>query len=430
MTNEQELSIGQSMHDRLKSLYPICRSITGKGVRETLTQLQSVVPIVINEVPSGMRVFDWTIPLEWNIRGAWIRDACGNVVVDFKNHNLHVMSYSVPIQATMSLDALKQHLHFLPNQPDAIPYRTSYYQEDWGFCISHRTLASLAEGEYEVCIDSELAPGNLSYGELFLPGELEDEILISSHVCHPSLANDNLSGIVVATELARSVAAMATRRYSYRFLFMPGTIGAIAWLALNEHNAFRIKHGLILSGVGDAGNIHYKRSRMGDATIDRVVGHVLRNRDQPHAIHDFSPYGYDERQFCSPGFNLPVGCFSRSVYGTYPEYHTSLDNPEFVKPASLYDSLDVLRQVVHVLEENRRFLNTNPKCEPQLGKRGLYQRLESNADALGMFWILNSSDGKSSLLDIAERAGIPFGKISKIAKTLADCELIQEIPSW
>ncbi len=427
MNETDQKAIGLAMHARLTSLYPICRSITGDGVRQTLAELRSTIPLEIHDVPSGTQVFDWTVPNEWNIRDAWIRNAAGQRVVDFKNTNLHVVSYSTPIHATMPLSELRPHLHSLPDQPDAIPNLTSYYKEDWGFCLSHNALTALKDGDYEVCIDATLAPGSLTYGEYFLPGELSDEVLFSAHVCHPSLANDNLSGIVVAAELAAELAARIQRRYSYRFLFIPATIGAITWLALNEAGTERIKHGLVLSGIGDAGAITYKRSRQATAAIDRVVAFVLASNVVPHTIQDFSPYGYDERQFCSPGFNLPVGRFSRTPYGTYPEYHTSGDNPSFVKPESLAESLRILHKIVAVLEGNQLYLNTNPKCEPQLGNRGLYQELSNKGETMAMLWVLNLSDGGNTLLDIAERASMPFERILSVAAILESNGLLSRM---
>ena len=333
MNVAKEIDIGETMHERLTSLYPICRSITGDGVRETLSQLQSLIPIRVFDVPSGTHAFDWVVPNEWNIRDAWIKNADGVRVLDFQQHSLHVMSYSVPIHQTMPLSQLRKHITSLPDQPDAIPYKTSYYQEAWGFCMRHRDLQELKDGDYEVCIDSSLAPGSLTYGEFYLPGHSSDEVLFSAHICHPSLANDNLSGVVVSATLASFLAARSQLRYSYRFVFIPGTIGAITWLARNEERTPNIRHGLVLSGLGDAGSITYKQSRQGDAMIDRAVSHVLSSSGEPFAIQRFSPYGYDERQYCSPGFNLPIGCFSRSPYGTYPEYHTSNDNPTLSGPS-------------------------------------------------------------------------------------------------
>jgi aminopeptidase-like protein len=425
-----ERAVGEQLAAWIAELYPICRSITGDGVRETLTRLQRLAPMTLHEVPSGTDVFDWTVPREWNIRDAYIKNARGERVVDFQRSSLHVVSYSVPVRARMSLDTLRPHLFTLPDQPDWIPYRTSYYAETWGFCLSHRQLEALEPGEYDVCVDSSLEPGSLTYGEVCLTGESTDEVLISSHVCHPSLANDNLSGVVIGAYLARYLERVS-RRYSYRFLFVPGTIGAITWLARNEPIVPGIRHGLVLAGLGDAGRLTYKKSRRGDAAIDRVAAHVLRQRGD-HEILEFSPFGYDERQFCSPGFNLPVGRLSRTPYDRYPEYHTSADNLQFVDPAQLAASLTACLGIVGVLENDRTYINQNPKCEPQLGKRGLYHTVGGSAHApaseMAMRWALSYSDGQHSALDIAERSGLPFEAMDRTVKVLRDHGLLKEMP--
>lgn len=413
---------GAEMHALATDLYPICRSITGEGLRETLRRLQKQVPLEIHEVKSGTQVLDWTVPKEWNIRDAYVADANGTRVIDFKRSSLHVLNYSTPIRKKMPLAELRPHLFTLPDHPDWVPYRTSYYSEAWGFCAAHRVVEALPDGEYEVVIDSTLAPGSLSYGELVIPGETRDEVLLSCHSCHPSLANDNLSGIAVAVALAKHLAAQPRRRFTYRFLFIPGTIGSITWLAGHEDVVPRIEHGLVLSCVGDAGGFTYKRSRRGDAPIDRAVTHVLRHTGTSHTITDFVPYGYDERQYCSPGFNLAVGCFMRTPNGKYPEYHTSADNLSLLKAHALEGSLAAVRTVLAVLEGDGRFRNLSPKGEPQLGKRGLYGATGGAAQLpgfeLALLWVLNYSDGANSLLDIAERAGMPFAQIRAAADAL------------
>jgi len=421
--------IGRDLHGFAASLYPICRSITGDGIRRTLTMIQDRIPLRIHEVPSGTLVFDWTVPKEWNIRDAYIKAPGGRRVADFHESNLHVVNYSIPVHATMPLSELRPHLFILPDHPDWIPYRTSYYKEDWGFCMSHRRLLELEDGDYEVCIDSTLEDGQLTYGECFVPGRSSDEVLISCHACHPSLANDNLSGLAVATFLAEQLSGRDLR-YSYRFLFIPGTIGAIAWLAQNRATAGRIKHGLVLTCIGDAGGFHYKKSRRGNAEIDRAAACVLRHCGEPSEILDFSPYGYDERQYCSPGFNLPVGCLMRSVWGTFPEYHTSADNLDFIKPEKLARSLRLCTSIFDVLESNRTYLNQKPFCEPPLGKRNLYR--STGGDSIGAeinarLWVLNLSDGEHSLLDIAERSGLPFAAIHDAAELLSENGLLEEI---
>ncbi|HJR76064.1 MAG TPA: DUF4910 domain-containing protein [Nitrospiraceae bacterium] len=418
---------GAAMRDMITALYPICRSITGNGFRETLRGIRQYLPLEMREVPSGTPVFDWTVPMEWNIRDAYIAAPDGTRVVDFRRSNLHVMSYSIPVKARMRLEELQKHLHTLPDRPEWIPYRTSYYKENWGFCLSHRQLKELPEAEYDVCIDSSLEPGHLTYGECFLPGESSEEILISTHCCHPSLCNDNLSGIAVATFLGRALEGMP-RKFSYRFLFVPGTIGSITWLAMNQDRIDRIRHGLVLTGVGDAGGITYKRSRRGDASIDRAMAHVLHHQQQPYKVIDFFPYGYDERQYCSPGFNLPVGCLMRTPHGEYPEYHTSADDLQFVHEDSMWEMLVLSLRTFFVLENDRTPVSTNPYCEPQLGKRGLYRAVAGQTEGalreMALLWVLNLADGRHSLLDIADRAQMSFESIYSAACALSEHGLL------
>lgn len=412
---------GRAIHALIEELYPICRSITGDGVRETLARIGRVVPISTREVPTGTAVYDWTVPKEWNIRDAYIKNANGKRVVDFRRNSLHVVNYSTPIKATLTFEELRPHLFSIPEHPSWIPYRTSYYSEAWGFCLSHEQLLALQhDGPYEVCIDSSLADGHLTYGECFLPGATADEVLISCHVCHPALCNDNLSGIGVAAFLAHTLAQRPHRRYSYRFLFIPATIGAITWLAGNEAATTRIRHGLVLSCLGDPGAFTYKRSRRGDAEIDRAASSVLR--DASALIEDFSPYGYDERQFCSPGFNLAMGCLMRTGWGRYPEYHSSADNLQFVTPQALAESLETCVTIIDVLERNVRYHSTNPRCEPALGRRGLYRTTGGagiGTETMALLWVLNFSDGEHSLLDITERSGLAFAAIATAADTLS-----------
>lgn len=418
--------IGEELHHFAADLYPICRSITGDGIRQTLTLIQKRIALQTIEVPTGTAVFDWSVPKEWNIRDAYIKDPDGKRVVDFQKCNLHIMNYSTPLRATMSLSELRTHLFTLADRPDWIPYRTSYYKEDWGFCLSHHQMMELTEGNYEVYIDSSVENGSLTYGECYVPGRSTDEILISCHTCHPSLANDNLSGLTVATYLAEFLSGRDLR-YSYRFLFIPGTIGAITWLAQNREVAARIRHGLVLTCIGDAGGLHYKKSRRGNSEIDRAAAQVLRHHGEPWEILEFSPYGYDERQYCSPGFNLPVGCLMRSVWGTFSQYHTSADNLDFILPQSLLGSLQVCVGILDVLESNRRYRNLNPYCEPQLGKRDLYR--STGGDGIGVeinarLWVLNLSDGEYSLLEIAERSGMAFSAIRDAAELLSESGLL------
>ena len=412
---------GAEVYALIKKLYPICRSITGNGVRQSLQILQDIVPLSLHEVPTGTPVLDWTVPKEWNIREAWIKDAKGDKVVDFAKCNLHVVNYSTPVRRRIRLAQLKEHLFSLPETPDWIPYRTSYYEETWGFCLAHRQLVALKNGEYEVCIDATLEPGHLTYGEYRIDGELEDEILISCHSCHPSLCNDNLSGMTIAAHLAALLTGMPLR-YSYRFLWIPGTIGSITWLALNDRSAQRLRHGLVLSCLGDRGAFTYKRTRRGDAEIDRTIVHVLRHEASSPSFLDFVPYGYDERQYCSPGFNLPVGALMRTPNGRYPEYHTSADDLNLVDAGSLGESLAMLLRVVDVLESNRICRNLFPKGEPQLGRRGLYRSMGGVKDSpqreMAMLWVLNLSDGDHDLLEIADHAGLDFMVVNAAAELL------------
>lgn len=421
------------MHALATELYPICRSITGAGVRSTLQRLAREIPLEIHEVRSGTAVFDWTVPEEWNIKEAWIKDPQGREVVNIANHSLHVVGYSIPVRSKLPLAELKTRLFSLPAQPELIPYRTSYYQKSWGFCLPHRVLEQLAEGEYEVRIDATHSDGSLTYGECLIPGTTDEEVLISCHICHPSLANDNLAGMVVGAELARQLAGQR-QRLSYRILFIPGTIGSITWLALHPTVIPRIKHGLVLTCAGDAGPITYKKSRQGNAIIDRAMSHVLKTCGAEHRIREFQPYGYDERQYCSPGINLPVGGLMRSPHGTFPEYHTSADNLDFIKPHFLADTLAKALEAFDILEHNARYVNLKPMCEPKLGNYGLYgggggQRA-GDFDELALLWVLNLSDGGNSLLTIAERSGMPFLKIHTAAAALVKAGLLrQEISS-
>lgn len=414
------------MHAQMADLYPICRSITGAGIRATLKRLP--IPLELHEVPTGTPVLDWTVPKEWNIRDAYVKNVqSGEKVIDFQAHTLHILNYSIPFRGVLTLDELKPHLFSLPEHPDWIPYRTSYYTPNWGFCLRHRDLLALAPGTYEVVIDATLEDGHLTYGEYVLPGETSDEVLISAHSCHPSLCNDNLSGVLIAAMLARTL-SQVSHRLSYRFLFIPGTIGAITWLALNEEKTKNIRHGLVLATAGDAGPLHYKRSRRGNAELDRAVAHVLKHTAAGFEIRDFSPYGYDERQYGSPGFNLPVGHLSRTPFGEFPEYHTSADNLEFVRPEYLADTFEKVLRVFTVLEGNAKYLNKNPKGEPQLGRRGLYGAFGGRKDAkiseLAMLWVLNYSDGDHALLDIAERANMEFKYIRNAADALLAADLL------
>jgi aminopeptidase-like protein len=423
--------VSQEMYQLISELYPICRSITGNGFRETLHWIKKHIELTQHEVPTGTQVFDWTVPKEWNIKDAYVKNSQGERIIDFNKSNLHVVNYSVPVKQKIHLEELKKHLFTLSDRPDWIPYRTSYYKESWGFCLSHKQFLELQDEEYEVCIDSSLEDGHLTYGEYYLKGEKPDEVLISCHACHPSLCNDNLSGIAIATFLAKYLSEI-NLSYSYRFIFIPGTIGSITWLSLNENQVHKIKHGLVLTCLGDPGKSTYKKSRRGDAEIDKAVTHVLKHSGKDSEIIDFFPYGYDERQFCSPGFNLPVGCFMRTPHNCYPEYHTSADNLDLVQTQYLADSFSKCLSVLHILENNKKYLNQNPKCEPQLGKRGLYGAIGGQTDTkmreMAMLWVLNLSNGNYTLLDIADRSGMSFDSINQAADALLKHDLLQEKP--
>lgn len=415
------------MVELIKELYPICRSITGNGVRETLERIGQRVPLQIHEVPSGTQVFDWTVPREWNIEEAFIEDADGNRLVDFANHTLHVVSYSVPVDATFTWEELRPHLHTLPDHPDWIPYRTSYYKDNWGFCLAHRDLDRFEAGPFRVCIRSSLEDGSLTYGETIIPGATDREILFFNHVCHPSLCNDNLSGNVVLAELASRL-RQRRPRFTYRFVWAPVTIGAITWLSRNQAIVPKIHAGLVAVLLGDAGPLTYKRTRTGAAGIDRVVEFVLKEQEVTAKLLDFSPYGYDERQFNSPGIAAPVGRLTRTPNSEYEEYHSSADNLELVRPESLEESLRVLERVVTVLEGNGRYRNTAPHCEPQLGKRGLYgstggTRPKEREHA--MLWVLSFSDARHSLLDISAKSGIDFDVVRAAADDLLAADLLE-----
>lgn len=415
---------GERMYDLATRLFPICRSITGDGVRETLGAIGEGIPLELHEVPSGEQVLDWTVPDEWNIHDAYIATSAGERVVDFRESNLHVVGYSEPVRTELTLDELRPRLHVHPEQRDWVPYRTSYYSRTWGFCLSQRRLDELADGTYEVVVDSTLAPGSLTYGECFVRGATEDEVLLSTHVCHPSLANDNVSGIVLLAELGAALAARP-RRLSYRLLFVPGTIGAISWLARNEGRIGRVCAGLVVACVGDRGVLTYKRSRRGDALVDRAGAHIVGRADG--RVLDFVPWGWDERQFNSPGFDLPVGCLTRSLEGEFPEYHSSADDLDLIRPEFLSESMDAALAIVDVLENERTFRNLSPKGEPQLGRRGLYRSVggpEPGVEQLATLWVLNQSDGTHSLLDIAERSGLPFDAIRDAAERLEDAGLL------
>ena len=428
LMDEDITGLGQKLYAFAEQLYPVCRSITGQGVRDTLEMVREKVPLTIYQVPTGTRVFDWEVPREWNIKDAYIKNSKGEKIIDFNKNNLHIVSYSTPVDMTMTLGELKKYLHTIEKQPDSIPYRTSYYNESWGFCLSYNQFRALPEDNYHVYIDSSLEDGVLNYGEYYIAGDSREEILFYTHICHPSLCNDNLSGIATLTHLAE-ILTNQELHFSFRFIFAPGTIGSITWLSLNENILSNIKHGLVVALVGDSGKINYKRNRNSSSGIDRVVSKALEDGNKEFEILEFSPYGYDERQFCSPGINLDVGRLTRTPNNCYPEYHTSEDNLDFIKADKLAESLQAILQIVNILENNKTYINTSPRCEPQLGKRGLYDKTGGKKGveqkAFAMLWILNQSDGTNSLLDIAIRSGLRFETISNASKDLVNCGLLK-----
>jgi aminopeptidase-like protein len=423
------LRAGEWAHALMAELFPICRSITGNGVRESLTILQKHIPLEIHEVATGTPVFDWTVPREWNVRDGYIKDASGKRLIDFNEHNLHVLNYSQPVDKKVTREELESHCFTIPDHPDRIPYRTSYYNEDWGFCLSKNQLDSLGEGPFDVCVDATIEDGHLTYGEYVIPGESDKEFLITSHICHPSLANDNLSSVSIAVYLAKELAKLDLR-FTYRFVFAPATIGAITWLAANTEKLAHIKHALCLACTGDPGAISYKNSRRGDADIDTAIKLVLSSRNEPYTIDEYTPWGYDERQYCSPGIDLPLGCFMRSKPGGYGEYHSSADNLDLVQPEYLADSLSVLADVLALIENSRSFRNTSPECEPQLGRRGLYEKIggttsEAKTDTMSLLWVMNYSDGQHALPFIADKSGISMDKLESAAEILMEAGLLE-----
>jgi len=427
-----DLPDGAALHARVAQLYPILRSITGPGVRDSLRLLAEHAPVRPCSVPTGSTVLDWTVPPEWHLHDAFVADASGTRLIDAGTHNLHVVNFSAPVDAMLTREELEPHLHSLPDQPDRIPYRTHYYHRDWGFCLSHRAREALGEGPFHVVVDAEFRTGCLDWGELYIPGDSSDEILVSTHVCHPSLANDNVSGMVLATAWAAQRLAVGRSPLSWRFVFVPGTIGAISWLASRRDAMPPVVGGLVLTGLGDGAPFTWKRTPDGAAWIDRLVERVLGDtRPDHHAILDFGPYGYDERQYCSPGFDLPVGRLTRGVHGTFAQYHTSGDDLDFVTPAGLADGLATLCAIGNAIDADRVYRNLQPYGEPQLGRRGLYGKLGALADPgeaqMAMLWLLNRSDGSTSLLDIAARSGIALATLDATARTLVEHDLLEPV---
>lgn len=425
-----ELPEGKRMHELATRLFPLCRSITGDGVRQTLDIVKEFIPLVVHEVPSGTPAFGWTVPNEWNITSAWIRDSKGKSIVDFTNNNLHVVGYSTPIDTHLSLAELQEHLYSIPEQPDAIPYVTSYYKERWGFCMTHHTREALADDTYHVFIDSTLAPGSLTYGELILPGRSEKEIFLSTYVCHPSMANNELSGPVVTTELVGWLMS-APRRYTYRIVFIPETIGSLTYLSKNlDAMKKNIIAGYNITCVGDDRAYSYVPSRSGTTRADRAALYVLQARHPDFVHYSYLDRGSDERQYCSPGIDLPVASVMRSKYGKYPEYHTSLDNLQLVTPSGLQGSFDVLKECIEWIEHSRVYRAVH-FGEPQLGKHGLYPTLSRRGSAdeeVGLLLnILAYADGEHDLVTLSEMFGVSLAKITSAVDSLVKAGLLVEM---
>ena len=419
------------MRQFMERAFPLCRSITGDGVRATLDLVDAELgdtPLLRHEVPTGTPVLDWTVPNEWNLTKATLDGPLGRVISSDDN-NLHVVSYSTPVELELTLDELKPHIYTIPDQPDVIPYRTTYYKETWGLCMSQRQLDSLTEGTYRVTIDAKLEPGHLTYGEAVLPGMTDGEILLTTHICHPSMANDNLSGIAALTEVVRRLATMGTLRHSVRVLFIPGTIGSITWLERNRKSIDRIVAGLVLAGAGDKAPPTYKRSRRGSSRIDMVMSRLVENSGG--TVIDYYPYGYDERQFCSPGFDMPVGRLSRSMHGTYPQYHTSADDLGFVDDDTLAGSVELVMDAVLAIDGETRYINTQPHGEPQLGRRGLYGAVggavNSKSAEMALLWLLAYSDGEHSVADVARMSKLPIESLETAAEALIAAELLDRV---
>jgi aminopeptidase-like protein len=423
---------GEKMHKWAADLFNINRSITGPGVRETLVFLSNLIKgLQIKNVASGTKVFDWTVPDEWEIREAFIEDKYGNRIVDFKNNNLHIVGYSVAVDQYMELDELQKYLHSLPEQSDAIPYVTSYYSKSWGFCLTHNQRESLESGKYRVYIDSTISPGVLNYGELIIPGDSKEEVLLSTYICHPSMANNELSGPVVTAALSQWLLSLKKRRYTYRIIFIPETIGSITYISKNlDYMKENVIAGFVITCIGDNRTYSFLPSRKGGTLTDRAALHCLKNSVKKFNEYSYLDRGSDERQYCSPGVDLPVCSIMRSKYDTYPEYHTSLDNLSFISPEGLKGGYDILKKTIRIIEVNDYYKNIF-YCEPQLGKRGLYPNLSikgSSADDLkNLMNLLAYADGEIDLIDLANIINVDIIDLHPIVEKLIDSELIEKV---
>jgi aminopeptidase-like protein len=421
-------SSGNEMYSWMADLFSINRSLTGNGVRQTLGYLHELVPeMKIVEVNSGTQAFDWVIPQEWNVKDAYIADVSGNKIIDFATNNLHLMGYSIPINEILTREQLDSHLYSLEDQPNAIPYVTSYYEENWGFCLSHTQRLNLGDGPFEVVIDSELKLGSMTYGEIYIPGKSSEEILLSTYICHPSMANNELSGPVVTVALARWLKSLPSRKYSYRFIFLPETIGSIYYISQNLQNLKeKVKAGWVLTCIGDDRNYSYVPTRQGNTLTDKVSRKVLESRGFEYREYTFLDRGSDERQYCFPGVDLPIGSLMRSKYGEYTEYHTSLDNLDFVTPAGLQGGFEVVRDAINILETTK-YWKINTICEPQLGKRGLYPNTSSKKSGQlvhNQMNVITYLDGLHDLEEIAGICGISVEEVDEIIARLLEAKLV------
>lgn len=413
----------------IRDAHPFVRSITGDGVRQTLLAVQARVPIDIVEVPTGMPALDWVVPEEWNVRRAFIEDPTGKRIVDLAENALHLVSYSEPVDAYFTLDELRPHLHSMPDRPDWVPYRTSYWRRTWGFCLTHRQLSALEQGSYRVVIDSDFSEGSMTYGELVIPGTTDAEVLLTTHTCHPSMINDNLSGIGALCVVARRLLDGPRLRHTVRMLFLPGTIGAISWLATHRDGVAKIRGGLAVTGLGDASPLTYKSSRRSSTAFDRVATRVVRRHDVSARILPWDPYGYDERQFCSPAFDLAFGRLTRGVHGRYGEYHTSADNRSFTSTERIVEAVDALEDIVRSFDRRTPVRNLAPEGEPQLGRRGLYSEtggaIDGKSVEMAYLWVLSLADGDHDADDICEASGLESTVVFEALRRLHDCGLAQ-----
>ena len=426
--NDFPNEIGKTLHARAEILAKPYRSITGDGVRETLRILQKEMPLTMHEIKTGPQAFDWIVPKEWNIRDAYVLDPQGKKIIDFKKNYLHVVGYSLPVNQSITLEELDEHLYSIPEQPAAVPYVTSYYKERWGFCISDRERKSLKKGTYKVCIDSELKDGSLTFGECIIPGREEKEVLLSTYICHPQMGNDNISGISITTQLALWLQSVP-RRYTYRIVFIPETIGSLVYMSQNlDVMKLQTIAGFNVTCGGDERVYSFLPSRAGDTLADRVATRVLERMHPEYIVYPFLERGGDERQYCAPGADLPVVNIMRSKYGVFPEYHTSLDDINFISPQGLYGTYEVLVKCIEEIEVNVTYQAT---CigEPQLGRRGLFPTLSAkgspSSSQLDMNNFLAYADGTRDLISISEVIGVPVSVLVPMAKTLVDAGLLR-----